>query len=1290
MLRLLNSAEESGSVSIYAIDDSGERHGPATFKLNASAAVEITATDLARGNTVLGLTGAIRPDIGDVRLVIETDLPIVALVYVRAVDGTLSSMHDTVRGGSDGAAGDYRYEIPFFNPADDVVHTSRLRLINANDSPAEVIIGGRQDNGVSPAGSEVRLTLPAQGARTLTAAQLEAGDPDLTGWLGAGMGRWRLSIVSERPLQVLNIVATNADYLNNLSTTVSGGAAPADANTFNGRFADRALVHRSANERTTFNPSAGRLFTETLESQGIAETYTGSYDYELIESAAGRLTLNYADRGVCRRNMYFASRTAGWFASKCDSDDSPDGEWTGGSWSVEGIGGNGIDGVNGTDERLVDVPASGAFIPATLVDGSLSSTALGTTIVLSDGGYFELNDGTKYSCTAPDGCTISNGTLMRGAVARRTAGTGDGAVDRIPTLPIAVGPGDRTFTVGTEIDPLKLPTASGGNGSLTYTLSPRVPGLSFESAARQVTGTPTRAGAYAMAYSVTDQDGDAVTLSFNIIIEDHSDPTDHHAALVAGLPERPFVGASVGGTEGATNTVGSLRLDLNPDVFRVISLDGKKPDVLVAASRLGYGRVVALSGQDFISPGDRATLLGNANAARLLANAVRWAGSGSDAPLRVLVDNQRIADALEAQGLEWIEVVGLSGDKVRNWSADALVDVDVAIVLANNWGDAHLIPESIAPLRAFAERGGGLIVAGSAVHWNWWIEGRHGPFTANRLLRGSGISWNQDSINDIKTATTNVDARTSPSFVWGKYVDGARLNAAQTTVLSGVFNSALELGRTQDLDRALARLVREAPSLPTLSSRPSARLAASVAETLGPYEWPEAHPWSAVFPGNPAASARRVDGVVTLDATWGEFPADAARRERHLPLGFYAPPSALVTIEVPVQHATGELRISVGEQYDSLGLDRHGGALSAWRRAPKLRREFRVTDQQTSITNAYGGSIALIVPEDYAGTIPVTVRRAIPMAVYTADESSATEWHTDLDKGAPQAIIQKPGSIRLVVSAENARKIDDPGEVQAFWDGFQKRHAELAGEPVPRAYESIWIFDPQVGWGYANARWDRINYPLHAEHWALLPGTLAGREYLAGLKGATPPPHSVPRPGTYSPEIHGVDWWLFGHELGHQWQTDDWGYGPASRRDIIEVAVNLFTMYTLNLEIFDGDEFNVYAETRDHGCAKTLDHASLAKLRWPTADFCERLALYRQLINEFGWSPMRRVFHSYYNPAYPRQTYGSELDGFAIRFSAMVERDLVRFFQRWQYPLSDSAASVISAFGYEQWLPPGW
>ena len=204
----------------------------------------------------------------------------------------------------------------------------------------------------------------------------------------------------------------------------------------------------------------------------------------------------------------------------------------------------------------------------------------------------------------------------------------------------------------------------------------------------------------------------------------------------------------------------------------------------------------------------------------------------------------------------------------------------------------------------------------------------------------------------------------------------------------------------------------------------------------------------------------------------------------------------------------------------------------------------------------------------------------------------------------------------------------------------------------------------------------------------MLPGTANGRSYIASLKNQSPPRRRVPS-ADYSPWTDGVGWWLFGHELGHQWQTGDWGSG-RTYREIGEVAVNLFTMYTINYYVFGGDDFNVNARHESHGCAAPLDNPALANLRWSTAGFCEQLVMYRQLIAEFGWQTIKKTFHSYYDPAYPRSTYGSELDGFAIRYSAIVERDLVNFFQRWEYPLSDSAATTIRAFGLESWQPPGW
>ena len=82
---------------------------------------------------------------------------------------------------------------------------------------------------------------------------------------------------------------------------------------------------------------------------------------------------------------------------------------------------------------------------------------------------------------------------------------------------------DQTYTAGARIDDLALPAATGGNGELTYTLEPTVPGLVFDPTERILGGTPTSVGTYSMTYRVVDADentgdNDAATLSFTITV----------------------------------------------------------------------------------------------------------------------------------------------------------------------------------------------------------------------------------------------------------------------------------------------------------------------------------------------------------------------------------------------------------------------------------------------------------------------------------------------------------------------------------------------------------------------------------------------------------------------------------------------------------------------------------------------------------------------------------------------------------------------------------------------------
>ena len=336
VVRILNATDESGSVAVYAIDDAGTRFGPATHALDAAAAAEFSASDLTSGNASKGLPEGVGSLSGHVRLEIVTDLQIVPAAYVRAADGTLSTMHDTVR-AVEASDGGYEYLVPIFNPSTETIRPSSLRLINPGNSAASVTIEGRDDHGTAATGGTVQLNLTAGAAQTLTAQQLEAGDTslaNLTGQLGAGVGKWRLSVSSDQPLQVVNVVSSTSGLMNNLSTTAVAGLAPQDHAAFNERFVDRGIEYQTDRGDFAFEARTDDAFAETGQVDGVAVSFTGSYAYEAIGANAGRVTVSYDGGDECAAHLYFASRTGGWFASMCTGTDDPDGYWVAGDWSA--------------------------------------------------------------------------------------------------------------------------------------------------------------------------------------------------------------------------------------------------------------------------------------------------------------------------------------------------------------------------------------------------------------------------------------------------------------------------------------------------------------------------------------------------------------------------------------------------------------------------------------------------------------------------------------------------------------------------------------------------------------------------------------------------------------------------------------------------------------------------------------------------------------------------------------------------------------------------------------------
>ena len=214
-VRIINRSDQAGTVTIRAIDDSGQEADPVTLSLAANATVHFNSEALEQGDTGRGLSGGIGSGEGNWRLILETDLDIEALAYIRTpADGFLTSIHDVAGGES------MRWDVSIFNPGSNPNQKSLLRVINTSGIDTEVVIEGLDDLGNPAPGGDVRFTLPADAARLYDAQELEEGhsESEFEGSLGDGSGKWQLFVSADRPIQVMSLMSTPTGHMTNLSS----------------------------------------------------------------------------------------------------------------------------------------------------------------------------------------------------------------------------------------------------------------------------------------------------------------------------------------------------------------------------------------------------------------------------------------------------------------------------------------------------------------------------------------------------------------------------------------------------------------------------------------------------------------------------------------------------------------------------------------------------------------------------------------------------------------------------------------------------------------------------------------------------------------------------------------------------------------------------------------------------------------------------------------------------------------------------------------------------------------
>ena len=135
----------------------------------------------------------------------------------------------------------------------------------------------------------------------------------------------------------------------------------------------------------------------------------------------------------------------------------------------------------------------------------------------------------------------------------------------------------KVYDQNLPIDSETLPAATGGDGVLTYAITPDLPaGLAFDGATRLLSGTPSEAQAATLyTYTATDSDAlhpDSASLEFRITVNEDPVPVFETSSIADRSYER---GAAIDGETlpGAHSGNGPLTYTLSPDLPAGLAFD---------------------------------------------------------------------------------------------------------------------------------------------------------------------------------------------------------------------------------------------------------------------------------------------------------------------------------------------------------------------------------------------------------------------------------------------------------------------------------------------------------------------------------------------------------------------------------------------------------------------------------------------------------------------------------------------------------------------------------------------
>ncbi|MDE0470554.1 MAG: putative Ig domain-containing protein, partial [Ekhidna sp.] len=146
-------------------------------------------------------------------------------------------------------------------------------------------------------------------------------------------------------------------------------------------------------------------------------------------------------------------------------------------------------------------------------------------------------------------------------------------IGAVPAFADGAAIADQTYRQSVEIPALTLPQATGGDGALTYSISPELPaGLSFDAGTRRLSGKPeSDLPPTTFTYTAADEDGDTAELTFTITIG--AVPAFADGAAIADQTYRQSVEIPALTLPQATGGDGALTYSISPELPAGLSFD---------------------------------------------------------------------------------------------------------------------------------------------------------------------------------------------------------------------------------------------------------------------------------------------------------------------------------------------------------------------------------------------------------------------------------------------------------------------------------------------------------------------------------------------------------------------------------------------------------------------------------------------------------------------------------------------------------------------------------------------